>query len=90
MSSTKQIRKDGVHQEDLVEMVYYLWTQQASILNYLSTLGNVVSKVFGELSDATVSYSISLSGSYGSLEISARASFPGSMTTWTAVSVTLV
>lgn len=90
MSINKQIQKRGMHQEDLVELLYYVVAQQASIINYMSTLGNVVSKVFGELSDATTSYSISLSGSYGSLEISAKASFPGSITDFTGVSITLV
>lgn len=90
MSGTKQIRKAGIHQEDLVELAYYMWTEGASILNYLSTLGIVCSEAFGFMSDAISSYSISLSTGYGSLEISAKCSFPTSLTTITAVSVTLV
>ena len=90
MSDTKQIRKRGFYQEDFVEMLYYLWNQQGSILNYLSTLGYLCSAVFGEFSDATTSYSISLSGSFGSFEISAKASFPTSITSLTTVSIALL
>ena len=90
MSEFKSIRKSGFHQEDLVELAYYMYVEGASILNYLSTLGQYCSAAFGFMSDATTSYSISLSGSYGSLEISAKASFPTSITSITGVSVTLV
>ena len=84
MSSTKQIRKTGVHQEDLVEMVYYLWAGHASILTYLSTLSSIVSCIIGSLS-AEVG-----SGSTTKLSISGLVSFPTSMTTATAVSITLI
>lgn len=85
MSSTKQIRKDGVHQEDHVEMLYYLWKGHASILNYLSTLG-------GAFSDLCKLLSAGVDSAAGSLtmSVSGKASFPASMTTATAVSITLV
>lgn len=89
MSSTGRIRKDGMHQEDLVEYTYYLWTQQASILNYMSTLGDMCSEIFRQLSAAGTSYSISITATLKSLEISKKASFPNSISDLTKVSVTL-
>ena len=90
MSGTKRISKTGMHQEDLVEVMYCLWTQQASILNYASTLGAFCSEIFRQLSAAGTSYSISISATLTSLEISKVASFPGSITNFTGVSVTLI
>jgi GH18 family chitinase len=92
MSTFKQIRNKGVHQEDLVELLDSLIKQRASILNYMSALGKVCSAVFGEMSDMTTSLSISLStGGWGqSFGITARASFPTSFTALTSVTVTLV
>ena len=93
MSTFKQIRNKGVHQEDLVELLEALTYQRASILNYLSTLGNMCSRVFGEMSDATTSLSLSLSGYTGgqSFGVSTRAGGPpSSMTTLTTITVTTV
>ncbi len=89
MSGTGRIGKTGMHQEDLVEYTYYLWTQQASILNYMSTLGDMCSEVFKQLSAAGTSMSISITATLKSLEISKVQSFPGSITNFTYVSVTL-
>lgn len=90
MSDTKQINKRGVHQEDLVEMVYYLWKGHGSILTYLSNVGYILSNVLNALSNATTSVSISYSGSIGSVNFISAAGFPTSMTTLTGVSITLV
>lgn len=97
MSTFKQIRNKGVHQEDVVELLDALSQQRVSILNYLSTLGNMCSRVFGEMSDMTTPLSLSMSGTYGngadaqSFGISTRTGgFITSMTTLTAVTVTTV
>jgi hypothetical protein len=90
MSTAKKISPKGVHQEDMVEMVYYLWKAHGSILTYLSNLNYIVSNVFNALSNATTSVSISYSGSIGSVNYLSAAGFPTSMTTLTGCSITLV
>ena len=90
MSTIKLSNPTGAHMEDVVEYTYYLWTQQASILNYLSTLGQMCSIIFQALSAAGTSYSISLSAwGFKSTQISKFASFPVSMTTHTGVSINI-
>jgi hypothetical protein len=84
MSANKKILKTGVHQEDHVEMLYYLWTGHASILNYLSTVGGILSALIGSLSAEAGS------GSTTKLSISGLAAFPTSMTTATGVSISLL
>lgn len=90
MSGTKQISPKGVHQEDMVELVYYLWKGHGSILTYLSNLNYLVSNIVNALSNATTSISISYSGSIGSVNFLSAPGFPTSMTTLTGCSITLV
>jgi hypothetical protein len=85
MSGTKVISPKGVHQEDMVEMVYSLWKGHASILNYISTLGDQFSALCKLLSGGVDSAGGSLT-----MSVSGKASFPTSMTTTTGVTVTLV
>jgi hypothetical protein len=85
MSGAKVIGTKGVNQEDLVEMVYCLWAGHASILNYMSTLGGQFSALCKLLSGGVDSCGGSLT-----MSVSGKASFPTSMTTTTAVTVTLV
>ena len=85
MSGRKIIGKRGLHQEDLVEMVYSLWKGHASILNYISTLGDQFSALCKLLSGGVDSAGGSLT-----MSVSGKASFPTSMTTTTGVTVTLV
>jgi hypothetical protein len=86
MSTRKLIARTGYHQEDMVELAYYLIAQHASILNYLSTLGDVASGLIASLSKRADSASYVT----GALSISALASFPASFTTLTGVSITLL
>jgi len=46
MSGTKVISPKGVHQEDLVEMVYSLWKAHASILQCLVAINSLASDAF--------------------------------------------
>ena len=86
----KLIKLQGMDQGDVIELLYYLGTQQTSILNYMSALGRVCSAIFSELSDAETSVSLSLSGTVGqSFGITARAGFPGSMSDVTGVTISL-
>jgi hypothetical protein len=84
MSANKKIVKTGMEQADLVELIYYLWAGQASILNYLSTVGGTLSALIGSLS-AEVG-----SGSTTKLSVSGLAAFPTSLTTATAVTISLL
>lgn len=83
----KQIRPEGCNQEDLVELLYYINAGQTSILNYLSTLGDVVSAYIKSLSTITVFSGDSWSGTV--LSISKLAGHPTSMTDLTGVSITI-
>ena len=74
MSGTKQISPKGVHQEDLVEMVYYLWKAHSSIVECLVAINAMASTAF--------SLSASNSAIFNTL--------PTSMTTLTGCSITLV
>jgi hypothetical protein len=89
MSGTKVMGLKGVHQEDLVELVYYLKDARASDL---ALMGSVVDKLSGlvTLLGALTSVSMSISG------IGSQASFSTafvkctSISDLTAVTVTLV
>ena len=81
MSDTKQIRTGGMHDEDLVELLYYTVLQHASILNYLSTVGSVISCIIGSFSAQSTTTILS---------ISALATFPNSITARTGVSISLL
>lgn len=84
MSQNKKIhQKWGYHQEDLIDLMYVLYTGHASILNYLSTTGELISTVIACVSLAEGS------GSATVLSISGLASFPVSMTTLCNVSINL-
>lgn len=86
MSTNKVIARTGYHDEDLIEMAYYIVAQHASILNYMSTLGGVVSGFIASLSKRADSACYIEDG----LSISKLASFPASLTTLTGVSITLL
>jgi hypothetical protein len=86
MSTKKLMARTGYHDEDLVEIAYYIMAQHASILNYLSTLGGVTSGLIASLSKRADSASYIT----GALSISKLASFPVSLTTLTGVSITLL
>ncbi len=104
MSTFKQIRNKGIHQEDVVDLLDAITKQRVSILNFLSTLAYVVSLVFGDISDmaagtatSTSLLSISMSGQLGnpagtqSFGISTRTGgFPTSITALTTIKVTTV
>ena len=89
MSGTKIIGKKGLHQEDLVELVYYLKDARASDL---ALMGSVVDKLSGlvTLLGVLTSVSMSISG------IGSHASFSTafvkctSLSDLTGVTVTLV
>ena len=84
MSQNKKIhQKWGYHQEDLVELLYYLYTGHASILNYLSTTGEILSALIASLSAARGSNSATV------LSVSGKSSFPTSMTDICNVSINL-
>ena len=84
MSQNKKIhQKHGYFQEDMVEILYYLYTGHASILNYLSTMGEILSTLITSLSAAEGSNSATV------LSVSAIASFPTSMTDLCNVSIHL-
>lgn len=82
MSDTKQIRTGGMHDEDLVELLYYTVLQHASILNYLSTVGSVISCIIGSYSNTSMTATV--------LSISALATFPNSLSDRTGVSISLL
>jgi len=86
MSTKKLIARTGYHDEDLIELTYYVMAQHASVLNYLSTLGYTISALIASLSKRADSASYIT----GALSISARASFPASLTSLTGVSITLL
>jgi hypothetical protein len=86
MSTGKLIARTGYHDEDLVELIYYVAGQHASILNYMSTLGGVASQLIASLSARADSASYIT----GALSISKLASFPQSLTALTGVSITLL
>lgn len=84
MSENKKIhQKYGYFQEDMVEILYYLYTGHASILNYLSTTGEILSALITSLSAGDGSNSGTV------LSVSGIASFPTSMTTLCGVSINL-
>lgn len=89
MSGTKVIGKKGVHQEDLVELVYYLRDCRASDL---ALMGSVVDKVSGivTLLAAMASVSISFSGFASQASMSTAFVKCTSISDLTAVKVTLV
>lgn len=85
MSQNEKIYKHwGYHQEDMVDLLYYLVTGHASILNYLSTCGEVISTLITCLSAADGSNSATV------LSISGKVSFPSSFTDICKVSVNLI
>lgn len=84
MSEGKQIRKNGIHQEDHVEMLYYLVAGFASIRSYLSTVGYTLSALIGSLSAEAGS------GSATKLSVSGIVSVPTSLTSMTGVSISLL
>lgn len=85
MSENKKMhQKWGYYQEDMVDLMYVLYTGHASILNYLSTLGGTLSTLIACLSAADGS------GSATVLSISGIASFPVSMTTLCPVSINIL
>ncbi len=85
MSQNKKIhQKWGYYQEDLVELLYYVYTGHASILNYLSTAGEILSTLITSLSAADGSNSATV------LSVSGITSFPTSMTDICNVSINLL
>ena len=86
MSTGKLIKRTGYHDEDLIELVYYVVAQHASVLNYMSTLGYTISALIASLSKRADSDSYIT----GEISISALASFPTSLTDMTGVSITLL
>jgi hypothetical protein len=83
-TANKKIVPTGVDQSDLVELIYYIWTGQASILNYLSTVGGVLSALIASLSAQNGSTSGTV------LSVSGKAAFPTSMTAMTGCSISLL
>lgn len=88
MSEGKQIRKNGIHQEDLVEIIYYLVDAHASVLGYVSDIRYRISAVITALSGMpSVSISLSLFGAQQSIS---ALTAPTSLTTTTGVSISLL
>lgn len=89
MSGTKIIGTRGVHQEDLVELVYYLRDARASDL---ALMGSVVDKLSGvvTLLAGMASGSLSLSGFASQASMSTAFVKCTSISDLTAVTVTLV
>jgi len=89
MSGTKIIGKKGLHQEDLVELVYYLKNARASDLAVLVSVVNKLSGLITLLGTmASVSISLSGLGSFASMSTAFVA--PTSHSDLTGVTVTLV
>lgn len=89
MSGTKVIGLKGLHQEDLVELVYYLKDARASDLAVLGSVVDKVSTIITLLAGmASVSISLSTFATFASL--STAFVKPTSLSDLTAVTVTLV
>ncbi len=80
----KQIRKGGFNEAEVVEMLYYLRDAYTSVLDYMSTCGDVFSTLIHSLS----ALNGSMSGT--KLSVSGKASFPTSITDATGVTITLL
>lgn len=88
MSESKQIQKRGIHQEDLVEILYYLVDAHASVLGYVSDVRYRMSALITALSGMP-SVSVSLSALGAQISLSAVTA-PTSLTTTTGVSISLL